>query len=82
VRFGTGEAVLDVFTESVRERVRAARRGLAAAAETQDPSVLARALDELEDAICVARANGVAFPSEAEAESVEAELTPPAEDER
>lgn len=61
----------DVFSESVRERVRSARRGLADAARSRDPSALSGALDELEDALHLARANGVGIPAGGEDAVVE-----------
>jgi hypothetical protein len=68
------EVAVDVFAESVRERLRRARHGLVAAAESSEPSALSSALDALADALRLARADGVAFPTPGEDVIVESEL--------
>lgn len=58
---GSGDAAGE-FAESVRERVLRARAELAEAAARQDASAVQAAVDELEDALAVARVNGVEVP--------------------
>jgi hypothetical protein len=71
-----GVAVVAGFDdESVRVRVRVARRGLANAAGGRDPSALAAALDELEDALYLARVNGVSVPAPDEVALVETDVS-------
>ncbi|MFR9797572.1 hypothetical protein ACL02U_16940 [Streptomyces sp. MS06] len=53
------------FPEALMERVRAARAGLEAALETQDAYEVAVAQDELDDAVRIARANGVDVEADA-----------------
>jgi len=52
--------VVSGFTEALRERLRAARERLAAALREDDPYETAVAQDELDDALRIARAHGVA----------------------
>ncbi|MFF0228303.1 hypothetical protein [Streptomyces sp. NPDC004629] len=47
------------FVEALLERVSGARAGLAVAREAQDAYEVALALDELDDALRIARANGI-----------------------
>lgn len=47
------------FAEALRERVREAQAGLAAALEADDAYAVAVAQDELDDAVRLARASGV-----------------------
>ncbi|MGW1028221.1 hypothetical protein ACWD4J_31800 [Streptomyces sp. NPDC002577] len=47
------------FAEALRERVREARARLKAALEAEDAYEVAAAQDELDDAVRLARANGI-----------------------
>jgi hypothetical protein len=55
-------AALDVFAEAVIARVAAARLSLGVAAATADSHAVAEALDELEEALSMARESGVTVP--------------------
>jgi hypothetical protein len=60
---GEAEAArLEAFRTAVRTRIAVARAGLAAAAATSDGGLLARAWDELEDALSQARKHGITPP--------------------
>ena len=59
----TGGTGMDEFTESVIGRVRAARTGLEEAVGAHDSYAVSLAVDELEDALRLARENGVEVPS-------------------
>ncbi|MFF7153922.1 hypothetical protein [Streptomyces sp. NPDC008139] len=50
---------MDGFAEAMLERVRVAREAVAAAGRAGDAYALAVACDELDDALRIARANGV-----------------------
>jgi hypothetical protein len=53
---------VDTVRGQVRERVLAARRALAQAAADRDRRAVRAAMDELEDALMMARARGVRIP--------------------
>lgn len=55
------------FAEAVRTRVLRARSQLGEAAARKDGPGVSSAVDELEDALAMARANGVAIPAADEA---------------
>ncbi|MEU6852602.1 hypothetical protein ABZ901_22095 [Actinacidiphila alni] len=52
---------MDGFAEAMLERVRAAQEAVAAARRSGDAYALAVASDELDDALRIAHANGVAL---------------------
>ncbi|MEY9841194.1 hypothetical protein [Streptacidiphilus sp. EB103A] len=54
---------MDEFTEALIARVRAARTGVAEAVAAHDSYAVSLAVDELEDALRLARDNGVEVPS-------------------
>ncbi|TDT97510.1 hypothetical protein EDD99_5656 [Streptomyces sp. 846.5] len=54
---------MDEFTGALIERVRAARLGLEEAVAAHDSYAVSLAVDELEDALRLARDNGVEVPS-------------------
>lgn len=71
-KYGDREVRVGGFAEVMRGRVRAARAAVAAAEEAGDAYALAVAADELDDALRLARANGVTVEPEADgAEGVE-----------
>jgi hypothetical protein len=53
---------MDELTEALIARVRAARTGVAEAVAAHDPRAVSAAVDELEDALMSARAEGVEVP--------------------
>jgi hypothetical protein len=54
---------VDEFTEALIARVRAARTGVEEAVAAHDSYAVSLAVDELEDALRLARENGVEVPS-------------------
>lgn len=56
------DGTTDDFAEALRARVRQARAGLADAAAHPEGTIVQTAMDELEDALAAARANGVDVP--------------------
>lgn len=65
---GTGRAArrrdrdVDEFTDSVLESVRTARDALKQAVAEHDSYAISRALDELENALAIARESGIEVP--------------------